>query len=94
LNPAALVLELRNQLDDDATVTCDIGSNYIYMARHFRTYQPRHLLFSNGQQTLGVAMPWAVAAALVRPGTQIVSVSGTAASSFRGWSSRPPHASV
>jgi acetolactate synthase-1/2/3 large subunit len=84
LDPAALVLELRNQLDDDATVTCDIGSNYIYMARHFRTYQPRHLLFSNGQQTLGVAMPWAIAAALVRPGTQIVSVSGDGGFLFSG----------
>ena len=27
-------------------------------------------------QTLGVALPWAVAAALVRPNTKIVSVSG------------------
>lgn len=76
LNPAAVVLALRDSLSDDATVACDIGSNYIYMARHFRCYRPRHLLFSNGQQTLGVALPWAIAAALVRPGTQIVSVSG------------------
>ncbi len=76
LNPAAVVLALREHLADDATVACDVGSNYIYMARHFRCYQPRHLLFSNGQQTLGVALPWAIAAALVRPGTQIVSVSG------------------
>ena len=76
LNPAAVVLALRDNLADDATVACDVGSNYIYMARHFRCYRPRHLLFSNGQQTLGVALPWAIAAALVRPGTQIVSVSG------------------
>jgi acetolactate synthase I/II/III large subunit len=76
MNPASLVLRLRATLEDDATVTVDMGSNYIYMARHFRTYQPRHLLFSNGQQTLGVALPWAMAAALVRPGKQIVSVSG------------------
>lgn len=76
LNPAAVVLALRDHLADDATVACDIGSNYIYMARHFRCYRPRHLLFSNGQQTLGVALPWAIAAALVRPGTEIVSVSG------------------
>jgi acetolactate synthase I/II/III large subunit len=76
LNPAAVVLALRDALADDATVACDVGSNYIYMARHFRCYRPRHLLFSNGQQTLGVALPWAIAAALVRPGTQIVSVSG------------------
>ena len=76
VNPAALVLHLRDGLDDDATVACDIGSVYIYMARHFRVYQPRHLLFSNGQQTLGVGLPWAMAASMVRPGTQVVSVSG------------------
>jgi acetolactate synthase I/II/III large subunit len=76
VNPAALVLTLREGLDDDATVACDIGSVYIYMARHFRVYQPRHLLFSNGQQTLGVGLPWAMAASMVRPGTQVVSISG------------------
>jgi acetolactate synthase I/II/III large subunit len=76
VNPAALVLALRDGLDDNATVACDIGSVYIYMARHFRVYHPRHLLFSNGQQTLGVGLPWAMAAAMVRPGTQVVSVSG------------------
>jgi acetolactate synthase-1/2/3 large subunit len=76
VNPAALVLKIRDLIDDDATVACDIGSHYIHMARHFRVYQPRRLLFSDGQQTLGVALPWAMAAALVRPGTQVVSVSG------------------
>jgi acetolactate synthase I/II/III large subunit len=84
LNPAAVVLSLREHLDDDATVACDVGTHYIHMARHFRTYQPRHLLFSNGQQTLGVALPWAMAAALVRPGTQVVSVSGDGGFLFSG----------
>jgi acetolactate synthase I/II/III large subunit len=76
LNPAAVVLKIRDLIDDEATVACDIGSHYIYMARHFRVYQPRRLLFSDGQQTLGVALPWAMAAAMVRPGTQVISVSG------------------
>jgi acetolactate synthase-1/2/3 large subunit len=76
LDPVAVVLKLREALTDDATIACDIGSNYIYMARHFRVYEPRRLLFSNGQQTLGVALPWAMAACLVRPGTPVVSVSG------------------
>ena len=70
------MLALREHLDDDATIACDVGSDYIYMARHFRVYEPRRLLFSNGQQTLGVALPWAMAAALVRPGTHMVSISG------------------
>jgi acetolactate synthase-1/2/3 large subunit len=76
LNPVAVVLRLREELDDTVTVTCDIGSIYIFMARHFRVYEPRRLLFSNGQQTLGVALPWAMATCLVRPGTPVVSVSG------------------
>ena len=76
LNPAALVLKIRDLIRDDATIACDVGSHYIYMARHFRVYQPRRLLFSDGQQTLGVALPWAMAAAMVRPGTQVVSLSG------------------
>jgi acetolactate synthase I/II/III large subunit len=75
-NPAAVVLKIRDLIDDDTTVACDVGSHYIYMARHFRVYQPRRLLFSDGQQTLGVALPWAMAAAMVRPGTHVVSVSG------------------
>ncbi len=76
LNPAAVVLKIRDLVDDDATIACDVGSHYIFMARHFRVYQPRRLLFSDGQQTLGVALPWAMAAAMVRPGTPVVSVSG------------------
>jgi len=76
LNPAALVLKIRDLIDDEATVACDVGSHYIYMARHFRVYEPRRLLFSDGQQTLGVALPRAMVAAMLRPGTQVVSVSG------------------
>ena len=90
LNPAAVVLALREHLDDDATVACDVGSNYIYMARHFRGYEPRRLLFSNGQQTLGVALPWAMAAALVRPGTQSSRSPATAGSCSPLKNSRPP----
>lgn len=75
-HPLHIISELQNHVDDDMTVTVDVGSHYIWMARHFRSYEPRHLLFSNGMQTLGVALPWAIAAALVRPDKKAVSVSG------------------
>lgn len=76
LDPIAVTLALRDAVDDETTVISDVGSHYIYMARYFRVYQPRHLLFSNGQQTLGVALPWAMAAALVRKDKPVLSVSG------------------
>lgn len=76
LDPVAVVAGIRAALPDAATVLCDVGSNYLYMARHFRTYRPRSLMFSNGQQTLGVALPWAIAASLADAGEPVVSVSG------------------
>lgn len=75
-HPLNIISKLQDRVTDEMTVTVDVGSHYIWMARHFRSYEPRHLLFSNGMQTLGVALPWAISAALVRPNTQIVSVSG------------------
>lgn len=63
-------------VSDDITVTCDIGSHAIWMSRYFRCYRPLGLLISNGMQTLGVALPWAIAASLVNPGKKVVSVSG------------------
>lgn len=77
LDPLEAILALREVLPDETIVASDIGSFQIYMARYFRTYLPKTLLFSNGQQTLGVGMPWGMAAALVsEPGTPVVSVSG------------------
>ena len=76
VHPLDLIEVLQEQTDDDMTVTVDVGSHYIWMARYFKSYEPRHLLFSNGMQTLGVALPWAISAALVRPKTKVISVSG------------------
>ncbi len=76
VHPLEVIDTLQKNVTDEMTVTVDVGSHYIWMARHFRSYEPRHLLFSNGMQTLGVALPWAISAALVRPETQIFSVSG------------------
>ena len=83
-HPLNIISELQARVTDEMTVTVDVGSHYIWMARHFRSYEPRHLLFSNGMQTLGVALPWAISAALVRPNTQSVSVSGDGGFLFSG----------
>ncbi|PZO95804.1 MAG: acetolactate synthase AlsS [Streptococcus pyogenes] len=76
IHPLDVMEVMQEQTKDDMTVTVDVGSHYIWMARYFKSYEARHLLFSNGMQTLGVALPWAIAAALVRPNTTILSVSG------------------
>ncbi|WP_028805868.1 acetolactate synthase AlsS [Streptomyces sp. 142MFCol3.1] len=75
LNPAAVILKIAEHVEDDATVVSDTGS-HLYMARHLRGHQPRRILLPHGPQVPGVALPRAMIAALLRPGTQVVSVSG------------------
>ncbi len=76
VHPLDVIDVLQDNTTDDMTVTVDVGSHYIWTARYFKSYEPRHLLFSNGMQTLGVALPWAISAALIRPNTTIISISG------------------
>ncbi len=76
MHPLRFIHDLRESIDDEATVISDVGTHYMWLARYFFSYQPHHLLFSNGQQTLGVALPWAIAASMMRPNTKIVSISG------------------
>jgi acetolactate synthase I/II/III large subunit len=76
VHPLSIVVALRGLVDDDTIVANDMGSVHIWMARHFFTCEPRKLLFSNGQQTLGVGIPWAMAASLTHPAKKVVAVVG------------------
>ncbi len=76
IHPMRLVYELQQVLSDDMTICLDIGSFHIWLARYLYSFRPRQLLISNGQQTLGVGLPWGIAACLVRPGEKVISISG------------------
>ncbi|OGT47166.1 MAG: acetolactate synthase [Gammaproteobacteria bacterium RIFCSPHIGHO2_12_FULL_41_20] len=76
IHPLRFIHDLRTVTSDADTVISDIGSHYIWLARYFYVYEPHHLLFSNGQQTLGVALPWAIATRFARPHGAIISISG------------------
>jgi acetolactate synthase I/II/III large subunit len=76
IHPARLAWELQSFLDEDTTVCLDMGSFHIWLARHLQSFRPRQVLMTNGQQTLGVGLPWGIAASLVRPNEKIISISG------------------
>lgn len=76
IHPLRFIAELRDHIDDDTVVISDVGTVYMWIARYFLTYKPHHLLFSNGQQTLGVALPWATSLSLINPEKKIISISG------------------
>lgn len=79
VHPLQFITALQKRVFKDTTVCVDVGTVYIYMMRYFFAYEPRRLLCSNGQQTLGVGMPWAIAASLTQDppcSRKVVSLSG------------------
>ena len=76
VHPLRLVHEISAVTSADTTLCLDVGSHYIWMNRYAQAEHARQVLVSNGQQTLGVALPWAIAAGMVRPGSPVISVSG------------------
>jgi acetolactate synthase-1/2/3 large subunit len=71
-----LVAELQPFLSSDLTLCLDMGSFHLWLARHLYSFKARQILISNGQQTLGVALPWAIAASVVRPSEKAIAISG------------------
>jgi acetolactate synthase I/II/III large subunit len=76
IHPMRLVHELEPFLGTDLTLCLDMGSFHLWMARHLYSVKARQILITNGQQTLGVALPWAIAASIVRPAEKVLSISG------------------
>ena len=76
IHPLRFIYELQKITTDSTYVISDIGSHYMWIARYFLCFQPHHLLMSNGQQTLGVALPWAIATSKLYPKDRVISISG------------------
>jgi acetolactate synthase I/II/III large subunit len=76
IHPLRIVAELQKWLSDDVTLCLDMGSFHLWIAHFLFSFRARQILISNGQQTLGVALPWAIASCLVRPNEKTLSISG------------------
>ena len=76
IHPLRIVSELQNWLTDDVTLCLDMGSFHLWIAHFLYSFRARQVLISNGQQTLGVALPWGIASCLIRPNEKTLSISG------------------
>jgi acetolactate synthase-1/2/3 large subunit len=76
IHPLRIVAEIQRWLADDVTLCLDMGSFHLWIAHFLFSFRARQILISNGQQTLGVALPWGIASCLVRPHEKTLSISG------------------
>ena len=76
VHPLRVIHELEQVITPETTLCLDVGSHYIWMNRYMKAEHSRQILMSNGQQTLGVALPWAIASGMVHQGQPVISISG------------------
>jgi len=76
LPPFAVIADLRDALGPDDIVVSDVGAHKVWLARLFPTERPNTVVISNGLASMGIALPGAIAAKLVRPERKVVAFCG------------------
>ena len=76
IKPQKLIYDLRQVMGPEDIVISDVGAHKMWMARQYHCDSPNTCIISNGFAAMGIAIPGALAAKLVRPDKNIVAVTG------------------
>ena len=78
LKPQQVVEALCKVTHGDAIITSDVGQHQMFAALYYKYNRPRQWINSGGLGTMGVGLPYAMAAKLACPDQQVVCVTGEA----------------
>ncbi len=76
VQPPRALYEIRRALAREDILISDVGLHKLWIARMFPAYEPNTVLIANGLAGMGFALPAAIAAKLVHPERNVVTVNG------------------
>jgi acetolactate synthase-1/2/3 large subunit len=76
MRPARVLSDLRRILGGADILVSDVGLHKLWIGRVFPAHEPGTVLIANGLAGMGFALPTAIAAKLVHPTRNVVTVSG------------------
>ena len=76
VQPPRALYEIRQALGREDILVSDVGLHKLWIGRMFPAYEPNTVLIANGLAGMGFAVPAAVAAKLVHPERNVVTVNG------------------
>jgi acetolactate synthase-1/2/3 large subunit len=76
MQPPRVLYEIRQALDRSDLLISDVGLHKLWIGRMFPAYEPNTVLIANGLAGMGFAVPAAIAAKLVHPERNVVTVCG------------------
>jgi acetolactate synthase-1/2/3 large subunit len=76
MQPPRALAEIRRVLGPEDILVSDVGLHKLWIGRMFPAYEPNTVLIANGLAGMGFALPAAIAAKLVHPNRNVVTVNG------------------
>jgi acetolactate synthase I/II/III large subunit len=76
MRPPRALWEIRQALAPRDILVSDVGLHKLWIARMFPAHEPDTVFIANGLAGMGIALPTAIAAKLVRPERKVVTVNG------------------
>jgi len=76
MQPPRALWEIRQVLDDRDILVSDVGLHKLWIGRMFPAHEPNTCLIANGLAGMGFALPAAIAAKLVHPDRNVITVNG------------------
>lgn len=76
IKPQAVVETLYKITNGQAIITSDVGQHQMFAALYYKYDEPRQWLNSGGLGTMGVGLPYAMAAKLANPERDVVCITG------------------
>jgi acetolactate synthase I/II/III large subunit len=74
--PPRVLWEIRQALGRRDILISDVGLHKLWISRMFPAHEPNTVFIANGLAGMGIALPTAIAAKLVHPERQVVTVNG------------------
>lgn len=78
IRPQRILSDLRKVLEPEDIVISDVGAHKMWVARMYEAERPNTCIISNGFASMGIGVPGAIAAKLVKPDATVVTVTGDA----------------
>lgn len=76
MKPQKILYDIRQEMGRNDVMISDVGAHKMWIARHYRCYEPNTCIISNGFASMGIAIPGAIAAKLVYPERKVLAVTG------------------
>ena len=76
MQPPRALWELRKAMRREDILISDVGLHKLWIGRMFPAHEPNTVLIANGLAGMGFALPSAIAAKLVHPGSRVITVNG------------------